>query len=105
MPNKEGTPQTMPGLQDHKLDQPRKQDGASFGAGRSTVEQIFGCRVILAKHLEHQHNRYHNFIYFKKSLDRVCHDGLWKVQIGGNIDGAFIQVVRDLCDDPSSELF
>ena len=33
------------GLQDHKVDQPPKQGDASFGAGRSTVEQIFDWRV------------------------------------------------------------
>ena len=45
----------MPGLQDHKLDQPPKQGAARFGAGLSTVEQIFNCRVILAKHLPQFH--------------------------------------------------
>ena len=67
------------GLQDHKVDQPPKQGAASFGAGLSTVERIFDCRVLIAKHLEHQRNLYHNFIDFKKAFDRVCHDILWKV--------------------------
>ena len=43
--SKEGKPQKMSGLLDHKLDQPPKQGDASFGAGQSTV--------IIAKHLEH----------------------------------------------------
>ena len=30
-PTKEGKPQTMPGLQDHKLDQSSKQSVARFG--------------------------------------------------------------------------
>ena len=102
---KEGKPQAMPGLQDHKLDQPPKQGAASFGAGQSTVEQIFNCRVIIAKHLEHQRNRYHNFIDFKNAFDRVCDDGLWKVLIVGKIIGGFVQVIRHLFDHPSSELF
>ena len=102
--SKEGKPQTMSGLQDHKLDQLPKQGDASFGAGRSTVEQIFNCRVILAKHLEHQRDFYHNFIDFKKAFDRVCHGGLWKVLIRSNIDGGFVQVIRALCDHPSSEV-
>ena len=67
------------GLQDHKVDQLPKEGDVSFGAGWSTVEQIFDCRVIIAKHLEHQRSLYHNFIDFKKAFDRVCHDSLWKV--------------------------
>ncbi len=55
-PIKEGKPQTMPGLQDHTIDQPPKQSDASFGAGHSTVEHIFNCRVVIAKHLENQRN-------------------------------------------------
>ena len=94
---KEGKPQTMPGVQDHK------QGAASFREGRSTGEQIFNCRVIIAKHLEHQHNLYHNFIYFKKAFDRVCHPGPWKVLICGTIYGGFVQATRALCDHPSSD--
>ena len=81
------------GLQDHKVDQPPKQGDASFGAGRNTVELTFDCRVIIAKHLEHQRSLYHNFIDSKKAFDRVCHDSLWKVLIGGTIDGGFINVI------------
>ena len=103
-PTKDGKPPTMPGLQDHTLDQPPKQGAASFGAGRSTVEQIFNCRVIIAKHLEHQRNVYHTFIDFKKAFDRVCQHGLWKVLIGGTIYGGFVQAIRALCDHPSSKL-
>ena len=32
--------------------------------------------------------------YFKKAFDRVCHDSLWKVLIGGTIDGGFIKVIQ-----------
>ena len=84
------------GLQDHKVNQPPKQGDASFGAARSTVEQIFDCRVIIAKHVEHQRSLYHNFIDFKKAFDRVSNDSLWKVLIGGTIDGGFIQVIQAL---------
>ena len=77
----------MPGLQDHKLDQPPKLGDASFGAGQSTVEHIFNYRGIIAKHLEHQRNIYHNFIDFNNAFDRGCHDGLWKVLIVGKFDG------------------
>ena len=100
-PTKDRKPQTMPGLQDHQLDQPLKQGDACFVAGRSTVDQIFDCIAIIAKHLEHQRNLYHEFIDFKKAPDIVCHDGL----IGGKIDGGIVQVARALCDHPSCELF
>ena len=55
------------GLHGRKVDQPPTQGDASFGAGRSTVGQIFDCRVILAKHLEHQRSLYHNSIDFKNA--------------------------------------
>ena len=45
-------------------------------AGWSTVEQIFNCRVLIEKHLQHQRDLFHNFINFKKAFDQVWHDGL-----------------------------
>ena len=74
--SKEGKPQAMPRLQDHNLDQPPKLGDASFGAEQYTAERIFNCRVMIAKHLEHQRTLFHNFIDFKKAFDRVCHDDL-----------------------------
>ena len=102
---KDENPQTMSGLQNHKLDQPSKLGDASFGAGQSTVEQIFNCKVVHAKHIEHQRNLYLNCIDFKNAFGRVCHYGLRKVLIVGQIDGGFVQVTRALCDHPSRELF
>ena len=85
------------GLQDHKVDQPPKQGDATVGVGRRPVEQIFDCILIIAKHLEHQHSLYHNFIDFKQAFGRVCHNSLWKVLIiGGTIDGGFIKVIQAL---------
>ena len=55
--------------------------------------------------LDHQCHLYYNFIDFKKAFGRICHDGHWKVLIGGTIDGGFVQVIRALCDHLSSELF
>ena len=102
---KEGKPWAMPRLQDHKLDQPPKLGDTNLGAGQYTAERIFNCRVMIAKHLEHQLTLYHNFIDFKKAFDRVCHDDLRKLLIDGKIDGGFVLVIRTLCDHPSSELF
>ena len=73
---KEGKPHVMPRLQDHKLNQTPKLGDASFGAGQYTSERIFNCRVMIAKHLEHQRTLYHNCIDFRKAFDRVCHDDL-----------------------------
>ena len=75
-----------------------------FGAGRSTVEQILNRTVIIAKHLEHQHNLYHSLIYFRKAFGRVCHHGLWQILLGGTIYGGFVLAIRALTDRPSSEL-
>ena len=53
--------------------------------GQSTVEQIFNSRVITEKHQLHQCSLFHNFINFKKALDRVWHVGLWQVLRSFNI--------------------
>ena len=44
---------------------------AGFRPGRSTAVQIFNSRVIIEKHLQHQRDLFHNFIYFKKAFGRV----------------------------------
>ena len=68
--------------------QASEQDGVQLN--------ISSTAVIIAKHLEHQRSLYHNFIDFKKAFDRVCHDSLWNVLIGGTIDGGFIKVIHAL---------
>ena len=75
---------------------------AGFRAGRSTVEQIFNCRVMMEKHLQHQRELFHNFIDFKKAFDRVWHDGLWQVLRGFNIEEGLVQVIQELYRDASS---
>ena len=42
-PHQRRDPSYNLGLQDHKVGQPPEQGDASFGAGLSTVEHIFGC--------------------------------------------------------------
>lgn len=78
------------------------EEQAGFRAGRSTVEQIFNCRVMIEKHLEHQRQLYHNFIDFKKAFDRVWHDGLWQVMRSFNIEEGLIQMVAALYKNASS---
>lgn len=72
------------------------EEQAGFRAGRSTVEQIFNCRVLIEKHLQHQRELYHNFIDFKKAFDRVWHDGLWQVMRSFNIEEGLILMIEAL---------
>ena len=53
------------------------EEQAGFRPGRSTVEQIFNCRIMMEKHLQHQKELFHIFSDFKKAFDRIWHDGLW----------------------------
>jgi hypothetical protein len=78
------------------------EEQAGFRPGRSTVEQIFNCRIMIEKHLQHQKDLYHNFIDFKKAFDRVWHDGLWHVLRSFNIEEGLVQVVEALYKHASS---
>jgi hypothetical protein len=78
------------------------EEQAGFRAGRSTVEQIFNCRVIIEKHLQHQRDLFHNFIDFKKAFDRVWHDGLWTVLRGFNFEEGLVRVIQALYEHSSS---
>ena len=78
------------------------QEQAGFRSGRSTVEQIFNCRIMIEKHLQHQRDLYHNFIGFKKAFDRVWHDGLWHVLRSFNIDEGLVKIMEALYSQASS---
>lgn len=78
------------------------EEQAGFRAGRSTVEQIFNCRIMMEKHLQHQRELYHNFIDFKKAFDRVWHEGLWHVLRGFGIEEGLIQAIQSLYNSASS---
>ena len=79
-----------------KAEELLSEEQAGFRAGRSTVEQIFNCRVLIEKHLQHQRTLFHNFIDFKKAFDKVWHDGLWSVLRGFNIEEGLVQVIQAL---------
>ena len=85
-----------------KAEELLSEEQAGFRAGRSTVEQIFNCRVLIEKHLQHQKDLFHNFIDFKKAFDRVWHDGLWHVLRGFNVEEGLVQVVQALYEHSSS---
>ena len=78
------------------------EEQAGFRAGRSTVEQIFNCRIMMEKHLQHQKDLVHNFIDFKKAFDRVWHDGLWHVMRGFGIEEGLVQVIQALYNTTNS---
>ena len=78
------------------------EEQAGFRPRRSTTEQIFNVRLLIEKHLQHQHNLYHNFIDFKKAFDRVWHEGLWQALRHYNFNNNLIQVIQALYTDSCS---
>ena len=60
---------------------------------RSITEQTFNLRVLVGKYVEH-HELFHNFIDFNRAVDRVWHDGLWRVLKVYNIYSRLIEVIR-----------
>ena len=85
-----------------KAEELLSEEQAGFRPRRSTVEQIFSCRVLMEKHLQHQKDLYHNFIDFKKAFDRVWHDGLWHVLKKFNIEAGLIDMIKALYDNANS---
>ena len=78
------------------------EEQAGFRPKRSTTEQIFNIRLLIEKHLQHQHDLYHNFIDFKKAFERVWHEGLWQVLRNYNFNNNLIQVIQSLYTNSSS---
>ena len=76
---------------------------AGFRKGRSTVEYIFNCRILMERHIESQKDLYHNFIDFKKAFDRVWHDGLWSSLQKYGINTNIISMIKSLyCNSTSA---
>ena len=78
------------------------EEQAGFRAGRSTHEQIFNCRIIAEKHIQHQRELYHNFIDFKKAFDRVWHEGLWAVMEQFGFQQDIIDLIKSLYGNANS---
>ena len=78
------------------------EEQAGFRPGRSTVEQIFNCHIMMEKHLQHQKELYHNFIDFKKAFDRVWHNGLWHVMRSFGMEEGLIQIIQALYKNATS---
>ena len=86
----------------HEAEEHLAEEQAGFRTGRSTVEQIFNCQIIIEKHLQHQRDLYHNFIDFKKAFDRVWHEGLWHTLRKFNIEEGLTQTIEALYNNASS---
>ena len=78
------------------------EEQAGFRPGRSTVEQIFNCGIMMEKHLQHQKELFHDFIDFKKAFDRVWHDGLWHALCSFGIEEGLVQIMKSLYSSASS---
>ena len=78
------------------------EEQAGFRKGRSTVEQIFNCRLLIEKYIQHQQSLFHNFIDFKKAFDRVWHEGLWHVLRSFNIEEGIVGTIEALYNSSSS---
>ena len=78
---------------------------AGFRKGKSTVEQIFNCRILMERHIESQKDLYHNCIDFKKAFDSVWHDGLWSSLQKYGINSNIISMIKALyCNSTSAVL-
>ena len=78
------------------------EEQADLRPGRSTVEQLFNCRVIMANHLQRQRDLFHNFVDFKKAFDIVWHAGLWQVLRIFNIEEGLVQAIQALYENSIS---
>ena len=86
----------------HEIEEHLAEEQAGFRPGRSTIEQIFNCRLIMEKHSQHQRILFHNFIDFKKAFDRVWHDGLWYTLRHFGIEEGLVQTIEALYRESSS---
>ena len=100
----------QPSQQDHapSYPQPTKaeellaEEQAGFRPDWGTVEQIFNSRIVMEKHMQHQHDLFHNFIDVKKAFDRVWHTDLWQVLRIFNIEERLVQAIQLLHENSSS---
>ena len=79
-----------------------EQEG--FRKGRSTVEQITNCRIIMEKHIEIQKDLFNNFIDLKKVFVRVWHQGLWQVMENVDISDGITQLIKSLYKSSTSAI-
>ncbi|XP_052215828.1 uncharacterized protein LOC127834211 [Dreissena polymorpha] len=79
-----------------QAEEPLTEEQAGFRAGRSTLEQICHCSVIIKKLLRHQRELFNTFIDLKKACNRVWYCGIWHVMRGFNIDKEMMQAANTL---------
>ena len=81
------------------------EEQAGFRAERRTTEQIFNLRNLFEKYLQHQEDRSHVFIDFKKARDRVWHVALWATMKKYNISVNLIRVIKNFYEKATSAVF
>ena len=86
----------------YKAEEILAEEQAGFRPGKSTIQQVFNCRVITEKYMQHQQELYHNFIDFRKAFDRVWHAGLWNIMRNYNIDEGLIETIETLYSNATS---
>ena len=96
------------------LDIHLRQEQAGFRPGRSCSEHIFTLRQILEQSHEWNSSLYINFLDFKKALDSVHRDSLWKILLHYGIPDKLVCVIKMLyqgfsaqvlCDGELTETF
>ena len=65
--------------QDIGIDKKLRKEQAGFGPKRSTTEQIFILRNILAQENEWRAGLYIQFVDFEKAFDSVHRESLWSI--------------------------
>ena len=80
------------------------EEQAEFRKVRSTVEQIRNVRTFIEEHIDSKTNLFHNFIDFRKSFDRVYHEGLWSTLQKCGIDLKLITMIKALYNINSSSV-
>ena len=76
-----------------------EQEGAQQEHNRAN---IFNLRILCEKCLQHQQNRYHIFVDFKKAFDAVWHAALWAAMRLYNINANMIRTIECLYDKATS---
>ena len=71
------------------------EEQAGFRPGRSTVEQVFGLRMLIQHRIEKKDGKvFAVFIDYKKAFDRVWHDGLFSVLQQYGVPRKLINIIR-----------
>ena len=65
-----------------------------FGAGRSTVDQLFSIRQAIEKYWEYNRQQFHLFIDFKQAYDSIHRTSMWNIMKEFGIPQKLIRVTK-----------